>query len=153
LEVPDPPVLLPPPLAAPSPATPEPVVPAPPPPAGAVLLVPGVAVAPAASDWGVAPGPAVVPVPAAPMLLPLRFWSAVDVELGLLAAPPLVSAVPDMGGVDWHPAASTAAIDKLSKAAGRWMDLKGMCVPRWQSAKVRLANQAIGVPESWLKPR
>ena len=67
---------------------------------------------------GAAAGSAVVP--GAPMPVLLRFCVVSDDVVDRL-----VGVV-----VDWHPAASTAAIDRLNKMAGRVVILRGIRIPR-----------------------
>jgi hypothetical protein len=94
-EVPEPLVPL------PAPVAPEPAgeAPDPPPPVLGPPEVPGAVV--------------VLPVPPAPMLLLRLCVLVLSVELDPLVEAP----VPDVGVVDWQPAASSAASEKLSKVA------------------------------------
>jgi hypothetical protein len=89
-------------------------------------------------DSVVVPGPEVVPVPEAPMLLaPVLVLGVllvvVLVLLGVLLVVLLVPVVPDVVEervVDWHPAARTAARVRVSRAAGRMVDVKAIGIPR-----------------------
>lgn len=95
-----------------------------------VPLVLGLADVPRVPDSVVVPGPDVVPVPDAPMLLapelldPMLLPLPVVLDPMLLAPEPLVPVLDvELRVGDWQPAARTAASARLSSAAGRMLDV------------------------------